>query len=393
MTEDWITQYVSFLEGKRTCDLFKRWAAIATISGALQRRVWILSMGEPVYPNLYIILCGPPASGKGVAIGPGKDMLNSINDVYVGSASLTGASLADELDEATVSILTPQGHAENFNALSIIAQELGVFLPAYDHSMLNILTDVYDCKGYSERRRGSKKRIDMPNAHLTILGGTTPAYLQNVLPENAWDEGFMSRTILVYGQGQKPGEITEEALPAATGLEESLRAGLTAIHNRHGRITWDRPALLAFNKWYTGGANPTPSHPKLYSYLGRRHFNLMKLCLIHAMSRHAEQIQLQDFELSLDLLLETEDAMPDAFKAMKSGGEQQVMKEAVHYLQQMVFRTQGPVLHPKLVRFLQERVPAQSIDRMIQVLIAAELIRQEHTPHGPAYRPYKLESN
>lgn len=385
---DWLSSFAAYCEDRNAPELFKRWAGIYVLAAGLQRKVWIKSRGEAFYPHLYVVLCGPSASGKGVAIDPAKKLLLNLSQQFVAPSSLTGAALADELDEATTTFLDPQNRPVQYNALTVVAQEFGVFLPAYDYPMLNILTDVYDCKGYSERRRGSNKKIAIPNAHLNILGGTTPDYLNNVLPENAWNEGFMSRVILVYSGAVAPTAITEEAPEENDSLVEGLKADLETVCSRYGWIRFEPAALTEINRWYTGGQQPRPSHPKLLSYCGRRMMHLFKLSLIHCMSRNGTAISVDDFALSLDLLLETENIMPDAFKAMRTGGDQQAIKEAFHYIMQMFGQKQKPVPHHKLISFLSERVPAHSVDRIAQNMVAARLLKQTAVVgHGVCYIP------
>ena len=63
---------------------------------------------------------------------------------------------------------------------------------------MSILNHLYDCPPYKERKRGKGIEYELENAQLNLLAGTQPAYLNNLLPEGAWQQGFMSRTIIVY---------------------------------------------------------------------------------------------------------------------------------------------------------------------------------------------------
>src|SRR5574343_764727 len=47
------------------------------ISAALQRRVFLQSMERPLFPNLYIVLVGPPGVGKGIVITPTTEILRA----------------------------------------------------------------------------------------------------------------------------------------------------------------------------------------------------------------------------------------------------------------------------------------------------------------------------
>lgn len=387
---DWMAGFYTLLEEQNAPPLFAKWAAVYAIGAAVQRKVWLSSRGKPIYPNFYISLVGPSGTGKGITMDPLADILEQMPNQHVAPASVTSAGLADELEDASIALISKSGKPFQYNALTIISRELGVFIPAYEGVMLSMLTDLYDGKGYSERRRGSKKRLEIPNAHLSIIGGTTPIWLANMLPEGAWGEGFMSRMIIVYS-GQMPRRpIVEEMEETNSDLYKSLISDLVLITEREGQVNWDRDALQAFNKWYTSGMAPQPTHPKLLTYCERRHYNLWKLALVHCLSRGGRSISLDDFQCSIDLLLETEQVMPDTFKAMKQGGDQAAFQEAWHYLYTKYVGSGKPVHRSYLVQFLQSKVPAHSIDRIIQIMVDAGYMKQTDVPKiGPCFTPTK----
>jgi hypothetical protein len=389
---DWIAAFYTLLEEQHAPPLFAKWAGVYAIGAAVQRKVWLSSRGQRVYPNFYIALVGPSGTGKGVTLAPLAHILAELPQQHIAPASITSAGLVDELKDADVSLISRTGKAYQYNALTIISRELGVFLPAYDLEMLSRLTDLYDGHGYAERRRGAGKRLEIPNAHLSLIGGTTPAY---TLPEGSWGEGFMSRMVLAYSGQLERREIVEELAEENTTLYDALVDDLILIGEREGQINWDKEALAAFNKWYTGGMKPVPTHPKLLTYCERRHYNVWKLALVHCLSRGGRSISLDDFQCSLDLLLETEAVMPDTFKAMKQGGDQAAIQEAWHYLyHEHMRRNQQPIPASFLFRFLQEKVPAHSVERIVQVMVQAGIIRpREVLKIGTCYEPVRAQED
>ncbi len=48
------------------------------IAAALQRRVWLTSTETPIFGNMFIILVGPPATGKGLVTTPYRDILDEL---------------------------------------------------------------------------------------------------------------------------------------------------------------------------------------------------------------------------------------------------------------------------------------------------------------------------
>jgi hypothetical protein len=373
---DWLDTFQKYAMLKEPPPIFARWAAIAALSALVQRKRWYMFKGDRSFFNFYIILCGPPTAGKGLALKPIRTILSQFKDQYIAPDSVTSAALADELQDSPSTVVEANGDLIEQNPLLVMCSELGNFLPEYDKGMMNKLIKLWDGEGWEERRRGVGKRLNITHAHLTLIAGTTPAYLANTLPDSAWEEGFMSRTVVVYHGAGSKNFFFEEAPEENIAEHAELLAGAATIGDKTGRIYWTKEALKLVNDWQQGGCAPAPTHPKLQFYNGRRLTNLIKLCGLSAISRGSDKIAAYDFERMLDLLLETELNLPDVFKAMRAGGDQQSIKEAWDYLHKIFIKMElKPVDRSYLVRFLQERVPAHSIDRIIEVMIQAKFIQ------------------
>src|SRR3974377_55752 len=65
---DWIENFFNLTECIPSPPIFRLWCGIATVAGALERRVWVVSAGKRVFPNLYTLLVGHPGTGKTQAI-------------------------------------------------------------------------------------------------------------------------------------------------------------------------------------------------------------------------------------------------------------------------------------------------------------------------------------
>src|SRR5262245_3902739 len=96
----WIDSYVEFTEILPSPLIFRRWVAIFFLAAAMERKIWVRTMGSPLYPTLFTLLVGPPGIGKGQAIYPGEALLREVPNVHVGPSDMTGASLIDALNES-----------------------------------------------------------------------------------------------------------------------------------------------------------------------------------------------------------------------------------------------------------------------------------------------------
>ena len=386
---NWLDLFYEYTEPLTSPPLFRKWAGIVAVAGALERKVWIRSMKSNLYPNLYAVLAGPPGVGKTEVTWRVRDLWTSLEDHHVAASSLTSASLIDDLRDATRRIIRPQSVPSviQFNSLLICSNELGVLIPAYENDFMNKLTDLYDCKPYSERRRTKELNFKINDPQLTILAGTTPSYLNNIIPEGAWDQGFMSRTLLIYsGETQLRDLFSEESEDKT--LQKELRAQFKSISELYGKMTFTEEAARLVNNWHLSGGEPRPDHPKLAHYLTRRTVHVLKLCMIAAAAELSLVIDQSHFERAMDWLLEAEMHMPDIFKSMAAGGDSRVIEETWHFVYTIYMKeNQRPVAEQRILHFLQERTPAHNVLRILEVMIRAGILKEQLEKTGKAFKP------
>ena len=390
MSNDWVDDFLHHTESTSSPPLFRLWGAIALIAGALERKVWVKTLGSRLYPNMYVVLVAPPGVGKTEVTWRIRKLWESLEDHHIASTSVTKASLIDELAQATRRWVDASNKFEpvtSFNSLLLCINELGVLLPGYENEFMNTLTDLWDCKHYSERRRTSKIEIDIKAPQLNLVAACTPNYLMHMLPEGAWDQGFLSRTMLVYS-----GDRQVRSLFAETAFDENeykrLENKLADIANLYGEISFTKESAEAMDNFHMTEGHPRPDHPKLVSYNIRRTVHLLKLCIIASISRSKNLvIEMKDFERAYNWLIEVESHMPDIFKAMAQGGAGRTMEDAWHFIFTTHAKEAKPVLKHRLINFLQERVPVHNIEPTINMMIQGQMIDKRLTAGGEAYIP------
>lgn len=367
----WVDGFVKYTDHLSSPRLFRKWAAISAIAGALERRVWVKTMEEELYPNMYIVLVGPPGVGKTIVSSRTEELWRSLQDHWVAPKSVSKASLIDSLAEAKQSISRPgqvPAHVE-FNSLLVHSGELGVLIPSYENDFMNVLTDIYDGRIYEEKRRTKDLHIKINKPLLNILAATTPSYLNNVLPEGAWEQGFLSRTMIIYS-----GVSQRRSLFATKDSHKDadwsvLKSDLRGIGRMFGQLQFTEESAAKIEEWHMGGGEPTPDHPRLVNYLTRRTVHLLKLCMVASVSRGEDYtINMLDLGTAMEWLYEAEDQIPEAFKAMETRGNSSVINEAWHFLYKKYAADKQPVAEQRLVQFLMVQVPAHEVLRIIDIM-------------------------
>lgn len=324
-----------------------------------------------LYPNMYIVLVGPPGVGKTVVTAITEDLWRSNTSLHVAPKSVSKASLIDSLNDAKRTRTVINGGSSQymeFHSLLINAGELGVLIPQYDSDFMNILTDIYDGRQYEERRRGKDLHITIKKPQLNILAATTPSYLNATLPEGAWDQGFLSRTFLIFSGDTTLVDLFGDETPDNDKFSE-LRSDLRAINDLAGAFAFSLPAREAMRAWHLAGGPPRPEHPKLVHYNTRRSAHLLKLCMVASAARGPDMtITLPDYQTALDWLMEAEAIMPDIFKALGARGDGNVIEEAYHYLFKIWMATHEPIGEHRLVGFISERVPSYNVMKIIEIM-------------------------
>lgn len=398
---NWIDAFVSLNASSSTPDSFKLWGAIGAVAGALERRVWVDVGLGPLYPNMYTFLVGGPGVGKTLVTNQVRQMWVELDNgtdtgLRIASQSLTSASIVDELRDATRRIFAPGNALEptKFNALAMSVNELGVLLPAYEPDLMNKLTDLYDGIIYSERRRWAKSTDDakgftVESPLINLFAATTPGYLTNLLPEGAFDMGFMSRVILVFSAERNIVPLFQRDKREAVTIE-SMKQDMHRIFALGGEMSFTADAKNALIEWHSLGGPPIPDHPRLQNYITRRTAHILKLCMIASASQGDDRIiTIDHLNRAFKWLFDAEQYMPDIFKAMQVDNTVKVMDECWHFAY-VTYIKEGnrPVAEYRLIEFLKQRVPVQHVMTVLTIMTGAKLIEKEMLVDvGNAYKP------
>lgn len=381
---DWIDAFYEFTANRPTPSLFRKWAAIGTIAGALERKVWVRTLGSDLYPNLYILLVSGPGMGKTVMTDEVGWFWGHTKDHYLAPSAMSRASLADALREAERRKILPSGNILSFNSLLVAINELSTLIPMYDNDFMGTLTDLWDGKRYGEKKRSKDLNYVLERPQLNLFSGTTPSYLNGIMPEGAWDQGFISRVIMVYSGESTLKDLFAEEI-TDTKKREELSYDLNIIGNELvGKMNFTQEAMNAITEWYMKKGPPIPDHPKLIWYNTRRTAHLLKLCQVASASRGADLwITLEDYQRALGWLLEAEVYMPDIFRSMTQGGDSRAIEDCWHYCYQLYVREKKLVPEARLWNFLSQRVPSHNIERVIKAMVTSGLLEKVLNEYKP----------
>lgn len=321
LLERWVALLAPFNFSER----FVRWSFMTGISALIENRVYMDNMGGGViYPTLYTLLVGAPATFKTttcdrVIYDLLKPISNETEGPFWGPSIGTPAAMIKMFNEHN------QRNSSNNYLSSPMFVYAGEFNTFYrDIGGGEMTTDLlmyYDPIPPGERRikatvKDGKKEIVSPA--LTILGCSTMKNIVDSKMLSASGTGIVSRFIFVYEPNRPRGTRIRSQIQNRQELR-ALQNELLLIRSLRGSfaVSPDADELLGDltemdQQWH----QDNPADILFAHYMARRGTQLRKLSMLFSLiTRKTMVIERSDVELANAMLTAIEPDMPQAFGA------------------------------------------------------------------------------
>jgi len=315
----WLDTYLQYTQQSEAPTNYHMWSAISVIASCLQRKVWLNWGFFNIFPNLYIVLVGPPGTRKNTAIGIATSMADKVKNIHYIADSTTGASIVEELKLSLSSEATSiNKHAEpiRHSSVTIVAEELSVFF-IMDKDMMKWLTDWFDCKDKWEYKTKGRGTYPIEGEWVNLIGGATPTSFASTVSATAIGEGFASRLITVVEDAPRKLNARPKLTPEEVILYNNLTFDIQQIAALQGEFTLSIEADKWFTHWYEHPTpNPMKDDERFMGYFSRKHIHLLKTSMVISASiSNNKIITLDHIQYALDILENTETRLSDAFGA------------------------------------------------------------------------------
>ena len=379
-TGNLIDEFVQDTPATESPELFRKWSAIAAISGLAQRRVWCDIGKGALFPNQFILLVSPPGIGKSVVLKMVEQLWSLNKNIFIGDETTTIPGLLDYMQDCA-SPATYGGTTVQTHPISVACREYGTYMKAYDLSALNLLNDFWDCpKSFSEMTRGGgKNSLDFPV--MNLVSGTQPSYLNNVLPEEAWSLGFCSRLVLVYDWETKQLR-TKERLALPKFNPEKYKPAVDALCKFQGELKLSDEALDLFDSWIVDeGMKPLPMHPRLASYIARRPVHWLKVAMCYALAFGSKVITAEHLGLAKQALLDVEAKMPNIFRDMAKQSDKDILDEIRMAIIKISMK-EPQIPERKLIQLLSSKIAVHRVGYFLDTMESSGYITECEAPKG-----------
>lgn len=377
------------------------WSAISGMSACLGRRCWIETGIGNIYPNMFVLLIGPPGTRKTTAMNNVKKILEEHTHVRFSpkdtagqrqgliSAMTEGEDFDEELDELAL-LFNAATEAKALDKLEfkidpadahtlyVCSAEFRSFLGQNNLDLTGFLLEMWDGEDYDYQLKRTKVKLKDPL--LGLIGCTTPTEIASLLPANIIGQGFMSRFILVYSAEKYKKIAPSKAFKCDKALAEIVPVYENASKNMRGAFQLSKLGAEYEDHLYMNKEVKINDTRFMY-YLERRHTHIMKLSCALAAMRQSQIIEDTDIVEADNILSATEVFMPEAlgeFGLSPLALAKQKMGEFIQH-------AKGPVSSQILWMVMQRDMRLVDFKNAVSEMVNAGKISRIETSSGQAF--------
>ena len=378
---DWIEGFMLLSSNSEPPTLFRKWTAISTIAAALQRKVRVdLGISLTFYPNFYIVLVGPSATGKGTAMRYSSDILEQIPTIKLSAQATSLQALIRRMKEANLTdIDTITGRQQYHSSLTIFSNEFTVFLGYHNRELITHLCDWYDCHNRWTYDTIKRDKEEIIGVWVNMLAGSTPDNIQTSLPMEAIGGGLTSRIIFVFEEKKSKLVILPTATESEIKLQQLLVSDLEKITLMCGVFEFTEDFLEMYSTWCKKADTNPPFYDKNFDgYCGRRRNHLISLAMVCSASRSDDlTLTKDDLERAAYLLSEVELKMGLVFRGMGKSDVSGLINDAVVFIQ----NSETPDIPLwQFARHFEGNMDKLTMDRVLFTLEASNYVRLIRKP-------------
>jgi energy-coupling factor transporter ATP-binding protein EcfA2 len=360
-------------------DTFIIWSALSLVGAALKNNVYFQIGTYTLYPNMFIVLVGPPGVGKGASMNILEQMIidtkpnqvvNTLSDRITAERIIErisdGWSTAPQLKNMQL-VLGKNDH----NCL-LFSSEIRVLLGASDW-MLEFLEEAWSKTTY-EYQTKNKGNVAIDNMCCSLLAASVPDFLRNVNREAHMviTGGFSSRCLFIYAENPSKDLPFPEPLKKnvkSKALYDNLVLDLQEIGTLRGEFVIDTGARLRFETFLrlNRAASSKDDSEAVANFRARIKAHILKLAMIFSVSRD-NSLHISDMDM-VNAIAEIQKILASLSKLFRGAGEG--MDAAVTARVQDFIEKYGRVSKKEIFKALHRHLNSpEALDRILYVLEA-----------------------
>lgn len=336
-------------------------AALSALGAAIGRGVYFSHDVHTLFPMLNILLIGPSGIGKTTSLELGSALIRSSPELLEKVPVIIGKATPEKLHEDLVS--APQS--------IIFAEELAAFFnkQKYMEGLIPYVTALLNYPEAVELRTRFEGITTVEWPSVTIMGGSTPEWLQDQLPDSATTGGFLARFFIVFEEYKyRKVALPDLALGRDAKRELSDRRDKVIgkfrelVEGISGELTFsDWGAVDDYTKWYNAY---TPESGFLSPFAARAGEFILRLASLCAISRKHSRIDRGDIRFAIGFYELCAKKLGRVVIPFSPDGK--LLDQILHSVGQ---REMSQV---EIRRALRNIVGAHKVDQLVDSLLASE---------------------
>lgn len=255
----YIDDYLIYTEGTEVPPAFHRWGALMTLSCITSRLVWTQQGAWSIYPALYILLVGDPASGKSVALSMAQKLVRDSKLMPLAPSSITlealAQSLSGKLDDTIKgakfvnTFKIRDGEVQQISHVAVFANEFITFLGVEPIRMINFLTDIWGTESHEvQTKNKGHDIIDRP--YVTLMGCIPPHIFNGLVKQQLITGGFARRCLFIDDDERTKPVPRPVFTPRQHEAYQRCLVRAQQIRTLRGPFIWEKNAEIYFDDWY-----------------------------------------------------------------------------------------------------------------------------------------------
>lgn len=301
----WLREYVDFTSGLEACTRFQFFTACCMLGAALNNHVFIhrgdRELLPKLFPNPWVLLLAPPGRGhKTSTINMGVNCLQqAAPEVRILADKITPESLVKALSAPVEKEIIRIGPRDATGLIR--APEVSVFFGrrTYNEGLIQLITDLYDYRPKFVSETIGRGKDTLSHNCISIIGGSTPVWLQSKLPDDAFSGGFMARFIIVEMPPTYYRRIASPTKPTNASWKRIVD-GLIALKDVKGEMHLSAEANKHYTTYYES-ITPT-GNEQFDAYKEREVEQIFRLAMLLAITEETMTVEMRHFDHSRDLL-------------------------------------------------------------------------------------------
>lgn len=388
-SKGWLHDYVTFTSGLEACTRFQFFSACSVLGAAVNNRVYIhrgdRELLAQLFPNPWVMLLAPPGRGhKTSTINMAVNCLQqACPETRIIADKITPESLVKALSEPSEKELIRIGPRDATGLIR--APEISVFFgrKTYNEGLITLITDLYDYRPEWVSETIMRGKNVLRNNCISIIGGSTPVWLQSKLPEDAFTGGFMSRFIIVEMPPTYYKRIAEPIRPSTSSWEKLVN-GLMNFRFVEGEIGWSDKGRRYYKDYYEN-LKPT-GNEQLDAYQEREVEQILKMSMLFALCEERMEVNENDLNISKLILRSLMKETEPRIERLNTHPRMKLVQDIQDLLRCHASLTRRELLG-KVYRSLQ--YGEQQFLEAIRILGSAGVISIDGRPDNPTYSMVK----